>query len=336
MTTSKPPQKAQKHHFLPECYLKGWVAPNGRLIEYAQRYQGVKPRWTSPGGTGYMPNLYAMPALGPQSDALETQLMSMIDSAAAIALEQMRRGASLSDNARRDFAALLTTLLTRSPEAIDILKSRLEEWRRKDRPETQAIYEAFVWRPGMPRRAADQYAQTETPEEVQGFLADTLKAIFIHDRIIDFLARMTWQVLTLPQGAPALLTGDQPIIMTNGLEAKDSYLFLPLGPRHMFLATHSRLFAGRLIQGLGLVKLASESNARIVERARRFVFAQDGSQAALISQNFGVKRVQNIGEKIAKNDPWGIGRPEGYSTPDAIADYVEWVRTKVEARTIDG
>lgn len=331
MTTRHPSNKARKHHFLPECYLKGWAGSDGRLVEYAVRYQGVAPRWTAPGGTGYALDLYAMPALGARSDALEKQLMSMIDSAAATALDRMRSDEGLDDAARRAFAALLTTLLTRTPASIEILKQKLEEWRRKDRPDVQAIYERFVWRPGMPTKASDQYAETDTPEQVQAFLAETLTSVLTHPRITDFLAGMTWQVLKLPDGAPPLLTSDHPMITTNGLEAKDSYLFLPIGPRRMFLATHSRLFAGRLVGGLGLVKLARFANARVIERARRFVYGQDTREAAAVIAGFGSNRIQSIGEKMAMVDPWGRDRPPGYGVEDAVADYVEWVRARVEA-----
>ena len=330
MSTAKPQGKAHKHHFLPECYLKGWIGPEGHLVEYAQRYRGVQPRWTAPGGTGYALDLYAMPALGKRSDALENRLMSMIDSAAATALARMRGGDPLDLDARTAFATLLTTLLTRTPASIAILKSKLAEWRVKDRPDTQAIYERFIWRPGMPARAAEVYAATDTEEDVQNFLAETLTLVLTHDRIIAFLSAMTWQVLTMPTAAQSLLTGDQPIITSNGLEAKDSFLSLPIGPRQLFLATRSKLEAARFVQRAGLLKIARRSNRLIVERARRFAYAANEDLSEFVAARFGSNPVQTIGEKMAMKDPWGAGRPPEYGPDNAIEDYVDWVRTQVE------
>jgi hypothetical protein len=88
---------------------------------------------------------------------------------------------------------------------------------------------------------------------------------------------------------------------------------------------------GRLVGGLGLVKLARFANARVIERARRFVYGQDTREAAAVIAGFGSNRIQSIGEKMAMVDPWGRDRPPGYGVEDAVADYVEWVRARVEA-----
>lgn len=330
MTNSKPPGKARKHHFLPECYLQGWADSGGRLVEFAVRHGTVRPRWTAPGGTGYELDLYAMPALGDRSDALEKQLMSMIDSSAASSLIKMRNLELLEPSARDAFATLLTTLMTRTPPSIHALKASLEEWRRKDRPEVQAIYERFVWQPGMPDRAVDQLRASDTQEEGEGFLAETLAAIFTHERVVKFLSTMKWQVLSMPEGAPSLLTGDHPIITSNGLDARDSYLLLPIGPRRLFLATNSQIFADRYVRQTGRVRLAQQANQLIAERARQFVYSSDHDQMGLIAERFGTKPVQAVGEKIAMKDPWGAGRPLGYGPEDAVADYVAWVRRQVD------
>lgn len=330
MTTRKPAEKARKHHYLPECYLKGWAGPDGRLVEFAVRYKGVGHRWTSPGGTGYEIDLYSFPALGSHSDALEKELLSAIDSSAATALREMRLLAPISASARSAFAMLLTTLLVRSPPAIHALKESLREWRRKDRPETQAIYEAFIWQPGLPRRANDHLYENDTDEDVQDFLADTLRAVLTHERIAEYLKGMCWKILPMPEGAPALLTSDQPLVTSNGLDAKDSYLLLALGPRRLLLATNSQVHADRYVRSMGLIKLATYVNQMVVERARRFVYASDAGPLAWVAEGLGTNHVIGVGEKIARTDPWGMGRPAGYAPEDAIADYIDWVSQQMD------
>ena len=50
----------RKHHYVPVCYLKQWAnTPDRRLCEHKLiPGVGVKPRRTSPDGTGYQVDLY--------------------------------------------------------------------------------------------------------------------------------------------------------------------------------------------------------------------------------------------------------------------------------------
>lgn len=330
MTIGKPAGKARKHHYLPECYLKGWSGEDGRLVEYAVRYEGVGPRWTSPGGTGYEIDLYSFPALGSHADALEKDLLAAIDSSAAVALNRMRSLLKLGADERTAFALLLTTLLVRNPPSIHALKENLQKWRLTDRPETQAIYEAFIWQPGLPKRANDHLYENDTEEDVQEFLADTLRSVLTHERIADYLRGMCWRVICMPTGAPPLMTSDQPMFTSDGLDRRDSLLWMPLGPRRLFLATNSRLFAARYIRDTGLINLATFVNKTVVERARRFVYASSTKPADWIAERFGTRLATCIGERIAMKDPWGMGRPANHSTEDVLAEYVDWV-----ARNLD-
>lgn len=56
--------KKQNHHYIREFYLKQWAGPDGQFVEYCRRYKNrVVARPTAPGGTGYIPGLYLIPAL---------------------------------------------------------------------------------------------------------------------------------------------------------------------------------------------------------------------------------------------------------------------------------
>jgi len=54
----------QKHHYIPEFYLKQWAGADGRLVEFCRRHQKGKDvvvaRHTYPGGTGYKRGLYSI------------------------------------------------------------------------------------------------------------------------------------------------------------------------------------------------------------------------------------------------------------------------------------
>jgi hypothetical protein len=55
--------KDQKHHYIPEFYLKQWAGPDGRLCEFSRPYKRVLPRMTHPGGTGFSRGRFLKPLL---------------------------------------------------------------------------------------------------------------------------------------------------------------------------------------------------------------------------------------------------------------------------------
>src|SRR6185503_3009442 len=81
----------QKHHYIPEFYLKQWAGPDGRLVEFRRRhFDRVKPRLTHPGGTGYVRGLYSVQGAPPHvKDILEDRFMSVADGIAAASLQIM-------------------------------------------------------------------------------------------------------------------------------------------------------------------------------------------------------------------------------------------------------
>lgn len=330
MTASKPPGPARKHHYLPECYLKAWTGSEGRLVQFSAPHGEVAWTWKAPGGTGYEPDLYSMPALGPAADWLESRLMKMIDTAGARSLEHMRSGNALDADGREAFAGLLATLQVRTPPSIHALKRQILEWRRADRPDTQVIYERFIWQPGMPDRAADHMAETDTAEEQQTFLAETFAELLRPTQIISHLTSMAWRTLTLPRGAPRLLTSDHPVIVPTALDRRDSLLLLPISPTQVFVAANSRLFLDRHVTKVGLVALAHQINETVVGRARRFAYGSAVSQHDFVKRWWGKARIPTIGEIVASRDPWGHGRPPWWTVEDTVDDYIRYVAAQVE------
>jgi hypothetical protein len=62
----------RKHHYVPVCYLKQWVKTDDRRLcehKLIPGY-GVKPRRTSPDGTGYQVDLYRIDGVSSAPPAL--------------------------------------------------------------------------------------------------------------------------------------------------------------------------------------------------------------------------------------------------------------------------
>lgn len=322
------------HHYIPEGYLKGWgrADKGGQLVEYTRRPWGLQHRWTHPGGTGYEKHLYSIPALEERSDVLERELMGMIDDRAASILAKLRSPSPSSVFRAADRAPLatfVTSLFVRSPESIRALKAAIERWWWTERPELQVIYERFYKQIGFPDGVMDYLSMTATEGETQIFLADVLPELAAHKRISSFLAKMHWRIIAMPEGAVKLLTSDRPLIMTNGLTVSDGHFAIAISPDRMFIATRSEAVYQQLMRGLTLKALAKRSNRLVVERAKRFVYAADQSQAAFIAKHFGTAPIATLGETVAARDPWAAGRRvQGNAIEDEVADFVSWARSK--------
>lgn len=96
---------------------------------------------------------------------------------------------------------------------------------------------------------------------------------------------LVWSVINF-HGSDTLLTGDRPIIMTNGMVAADSHLAIPIGPRKMFLATQSIEYSNSIAQG-DSDKFIAFINDRIVRQARRFCIGIDDSHLSFFTERFG-------------------------------------------------
>ncbi len=58
---------------------------------------------------------------------------------------------------------------------------------------------------------------------------------------------LVWRVLDF-KSSYTFLTGDRPIIMTNGMNKMDSHLAIPIGPRKLFIAAHTTDWADALMR----------------------------------------------------------------------------------------
>lgn len=327
MTNPKPINKASKHHYIPEGYLKGWiVAPEEKIVEYRMLNERLIRRWTHPGGTGYQMDLYTMASLGRESDTIEKKLLALVDSKAAEALRSARNGlsAAFSSEDKIVLSSFVTSLLARSPESINSLKAGVSRWWRAERPEMQEIYSTLVWRPGMPTSVDDALALLDGSEDESRFFASVLPGLLAHKNIKDFLCTMYWRVIYMPKLAPSLLTSDQPLIMTNGLSHADGHLAVPISPRAILMAARTGVRMNKILTRTNLIQVAKRSNLLVVQRARKFVYAHDEASRAFVEEHFGKSPILTVGQKVGEGDPWNATSPKSYTPGKALRDYSTW------------
>ena len=89
---SAAPNRAWRHHYVPQFHLRRWTGSDGMLWRYERRPDRVLRRRTAPRATAYERELYTThELLFPEeaSDVLETDFFSRLDSDAAIAFRRL-------------------------------------------------------------------------------------------------------------------------------------------------------------------------------------------------------------------------------------------------------
>ena len=294
-----------KHHYIPECYLKAWAGDNGRLCEFKRGHGGrVRRRWTSPGGTGYAIDLYAIPELGPLSTDIEQQFLRPVDGEAARILRALRTESreNFTAGERSVWATFLLSILLRNPESIGAIKSAILERWNAPRPELQEIYERQYRKEGDPE-SVDEYLAREESDGAYRLIYKMIPDTMTHERVGTFIINMRWGIVDIPTHLPELLTSDRPIIMSNGLDQDDGHLAIPVSPRRLFLACKNEQIT-RQILGMTPRDLVRRTNQLVVERAKRLVFSTDERQLRFIQNRLSNEPIPTLGESIAKNADW--------------------------------
>jgi hypothetical protein len=67
--------------------------------------------------------------------------------------------------------------------------------------------------------------------------------------------------------------------------AKQCYIALPVGPRHLFVAAHDDRFS-RLLPSADHNKIAKLMNKDVVGQARQYVWGEDDSQIEFVRKHF--------------------------------------------------
>jgi hypothetical protein len=119
-----------KNHYLPVFYLKQWCSSrDGCLCEYSRPHDKVKPRRTSPSGTGYKRGLYTFDSLPPLvSNFIEQQFLLRADDLAHLALCDLIAGsADFDTDTRSAWSRFIMTILYRNPEAMARIKEKLAD-----------------------------------------------------------------------------------------------------------------------------------------------------------------------------------------------------------------
>lgn len=291
----------QKHHFLPVFYLKQWVNPDdGRLVQFSRPYGSkVKPLRVHPDGTGYVRRLYLTDEFHDQpARDFESTFFSPVDSSAADALRMMLvadNAAKLTHKQRHAWSSFIASLLLRMPDDLARIKKYLDQHWGQVRPHLEAEIVARDIDQIIPnfRSVFDEFESKATAGHAINFVT----RFITNNRVAMELTKMRWEILRVDHSNFEFMTSDRPVIMSNTLNDPLSNVALPIGPRRLFIASHSSdlIDAARKMSHN---QLARTANTSVVEGATAFVYGRTDTQLAFVQSRISVKRNASLVGRI--------------------------------------
>lgn len=275
--------KEPKHHYIPVFYLKQWAGVGSRLIEFSRQGPNgaVKPRPTSPTGTGYVRGLYRIEDVDPNVvNAVEVLFLKPSDGLAAEALQSFLHGETFPrPELRTSWSRFVLSLMLRYPEAVALMKQQLrenvarmyEQTRQPDEPPTFAEYEAVHGTQEMAR--------------VHGRL---LMDLMRDSRMGRLIFGMHWGVLKFKNYTHNLLTSDRPIV-SNIFRLSANHLCLPISPEMLWLACASSA-AEQEFQRIDPLYVMAAINDALVRQAQTYVWGTDDRQHRFVKNRMGKRK----------------------------------------------
>ena len=140
------------------------------------------------------------------------------------------------------------------------------------------------------RRAGDpdfeEFLAKREPNAAQIGAANFLAEVIDNDRVGKTVFEIKWSRIDLSKSSYQVLTSDRPIDMPLGLADPKAYISLSVSPRILFIAAHSHDMADALRRA-NPTEIVRKNNRRVIEQARKFVWASTDSQFTFVQKYFG-------------------------------------------------
>ncbi|TGT85419.1 MULTISPECIES: DUF4238 domain-containing protein [unclassified Mesorhizobium] len=290
-----------KHHFLPIFYLKRWMRPEDKkLVEYRKAFDGdVRAKSVYPAATAYVHRLYEKKGMAPEvALEFESTFLAPVDSGAAQAMQLMLRcehGDTLSAHHRQAWTQFLLSLEFRMPADIRALKANVRDDWILSISDMEDRY-AGARRPSDPE-SLGEFLDAQDSSVYEESAMSIAKRMITHENVSRTIRKMYWSVVSLEASDFELLTSDRPVITTEQFNRRDSYIVLPIGPRHLFVALFSRGHS-TFLRSRTQTQLARWVNLRITEGATQLVYSRDDRQKSFVVSHFGINRPPSHLERL--------------------------------------
>jgi len=276
-----------KHHYLPKFFMRRWADGAGMVTEFRRPRDLLVVKRKHISQTGYIENLYANESKADpiERQALELIFLQKVDDAAAVALAEIEELAGKPRDCQvcTAWSRFLMSLMHRSPERVKYLTAKVTEYESGTlNPELKEKYGDL--------RGPDDPSDFETWLEKQGPLAPDLRVRLLEllidsKRIGGTFNAMHWSVYTLEKPRFGFLTGDHPIMISNGLGHRRGFALLAISPVRLFIAAHDTavLNAFNSQRPNGLEQAVNDACAR---QSNHVIIGHDDAQKNFIEKRF--------------------------------------------------
>lgn len=289
MSVQNPPKR---HHYIPAFYLSRWaVQDDHRLCQFSRPYNEVVPKRQHPEATGYLDRLYELDGLeGELAQQIESKFFSPVDSAAADALslmEQKGNRAVWDQRLRSAWSRFLHSMLLRTPEDLEIFKASWRNLMLNDKTdEWEARYDA-VKGPGD-KSTFREFVASISEESHNRSAMHALIGVINNPRLGLKMNNMPWWVIETDPDDHPLLTSDRPVIRTNGLNAPNGHIALPIGPYRIFVVAKDQQTLN-VIRSANIRQIVREMNRQVCDYAVKYVYGINCMHLDFVKKHFATK-----------------------------------------------
>jgi len=288
-----------KHHHLPVFYLNRWTGEDGRLCEFSRPYKDIVPKRRHPEETGYVKRLYEMPWATPnEAQRIEQEFMQPADSLAADALMMLEKDDPRllrESKPRSAWSRFIMSLLMRTPEDSAALKSGIAiEWARSI-PELKDKYASM--RGQDDPLTVEEFLALHFPNESERIAMSLAPKLMDHRKVGELLNNMRWLVVRINSEAGEFLTSDRPIVMTTTLKEENAYLFLPIGPKTLFVAVND-FETQKRIEARDPAERVEVINRYVAGHAVKYVYARDDTALDYVREHMGANPRTSLIEQL--------------------------------------
>ena len=275
------------HHHVAQFYLAGWAGEDGRLVVFTRKGGRLVEDRHTPKHTGYEPHLYSIAAKPDDPQWVEREVMSKrVDGPASKVLTRLLSGevGKLDSDERSAWGRFILAQWRRSPAEIAKLRADADKVITEEIERNPDEYLAL--RGTAPEKTLREWVDVRFPglSEIVS-MGRILPQVINDPRAGDTIINMNWQVFDLTDVDVPLLTSDRPVTRTHGLGSPECRIYIPLDPRHLFVASHEK----HPLQIPDRRKLVRWLNKLTVIEAQERVFASGTEHRPLIEKHFQKK-----------------------------------------------
>jgi hypothetical protein len=288
---------ARHHHYVPQCYLKGFTADRERAQLHAVDLRRLEAFSTHTRNVAQERDFHSLADTNVDADALE-KAFSGFESEVSQALERCIAAGAFDDGDERSYVLNLIALIAvKNPR----VRANADRFRKRIMKTTMdlAISSPEIWATQVRNAKAAGFIKPDADtdyEKMRAFVkADAYDIVIspadhvitevdVFDRVLPLFFERAWTVLRAPPGATGFITSDQPVSLMwsepripgrrrppPGFGRPDTLVLFPLAPSLALLGT---------FEGDDKVVDATDSqiadfNFAMIENARRQVYARD-------------------------------------------------------------